>query len=122
ATTAMALLGDDTTDMAAYTDERMGAGELVALRDRVRVVPEEGRAGTRSKVVVVTTSGERLEAEDDTGRPATDLLLQQERLTAKFLGLAAPVLGAERAAALRDAVASIEASAGVRPLCRLVRV
>ena len=122
ATTAMALLGDDTTDMAAYTDERMGADELVALRDRVLVVPEEGRVGTRSRVVVVTTSGERLEAEDDTGRPATDLVLQQERLAAKFVGLASPVLGPERAVALRDAVGSVEASADIGSLCRLVRV
>ena len=121
ATTAMALLGDDTTDMAAYSDERMGARELVALRDRVRVVPEEGRVGTRSKVVVVTTAGERLEAEDDTGRPATDLALQQERLSAKFLGLATPVLGAQRATALRDAVASIGSSTDARSLCGLVR-
>ena len=122
ATTAMALLGDDTTDMAAYTDERMRADELVALRDRVRVVPEEGRLGTRSKVVVVTASGERHEAEDDTGRPAPDLELQQERLAAKFLGLATPVLGRERAEALHHAIGSIEASPDSRSLCRLVRV
>lgn len=121
ATTAMALLGDDTTDMAAYSDERMGAGELVALRDRVRVVPEEGRAGTRSKVVVVTRSGDRFEAEDDTGRPAVDLALQEELLATKFLALATPVLGQERAEALRDEIAQMETSAQVRSLCELVR-
>ena len=109
ATTAMALLGDDTTDMAAYSDERMRDADLVELRDRVTVVPDASRAGTRSKVVVVTSAGERLEAADDTGRPAADLGVQEERLASKFLGLATPVLGPDRAAALREAIAAVDA-------------
>jgi 2-methylcitrate dehydratase PrpD len=107
ATTAMALLGDDTTDMAAFTDARMADAELVALRDRVRVVPEPDRPGTRSKVVVVNLAGRRFEADDDTGRPADDLGLQWERLSSKFRGLAAPVVGAEAAEGLRRAVADL---------------
>ena len=108
ATTAMALLGDDTTDMAAYCDERMLDGDLVGLRDRVIVVPDSGRVGTRSKVVIETSAGDRLEAEEDTGRPAPDLVVQGERLASKFLGLATPVIGADRATALRDAIAAVD--------------
>lgn len=106
ATTAMALLGDDTTAMAAYADSRMVDAALVDLRDRVVVVPDEHRVGTRSKVVVVDRSGRRLEVEDDTGRPADDLDLQWDRLSSKFRALAAPVIGASRAEQLRDAVTS----------------
>jgi 2-methylcitrate dehydratase PrpD len=107
ATTAMALLGDDTTDMAAYSDARMHDDELVTLRDRVRVVPEPDRPGTRSKVVVVVSGGDCLEAEDDTGRPAADLGLQWDRLSSKFRGLVSPVLGDARAEELRDAIAGL---------------
>ncbi|HZA00188.1 MAG TPA: MmgE/PrpD family protein [Acidimicrobiales bacterium] len=107
ATTAMALLGDDTTDTAAYSDERMGDGDLVALRDRVVVVPEEGRVQTQSHVVVTARNGDRLSAEDDTGRPAADLDLQWERLSSKFRSLASPVLGDAGAEKLRTAVAGL---------------
>jgi 2-methylcitrate dehydratase PrpD len=107
ATTAMALLGDDTTDMASYTDTRMGAADLVALRDRVAVVAEDGRASTSATLVVTTRGGERLEAGDDTGRPAEDLDVQWDRLSAKFRALATPVIGPDAAAALHTAVAGL---------------
>ena len=118
ATTAMALLGDDTTDMAAFTDARMADDDLVALRARVRVVSEPDRPATRSKVVVATRAGARLEADDDTGRPADDLGQQWERLSSKFRGLAAPVVGAEEAERLRRAVADL---APARALALLAR-
>jgi 2-methylcitrate dehydratase PrpD len=118
ATTAMALLGDDTTDMAAYRDARMADADLVALRDKVRVVPVGDRPGTRSQVVVTTTDGRKLQSEADTGIPAADLDLQMERLASKFHGLAAPVLGDEGADRLRQAVVGL---AGGRDLARLTR-
>jgi hypothetical protein len=86
----------------------MADADLIGLRDRVAVVPEVGRAATQATVVVVTTGdGERHEAEDDTGRPAADLALQWDRLSAKFRALAAPVLGPEGAEALHTAVAGL---------------
>jgi 2-methylcitrate dehydratase PrpD len=107
ATTAMALLGDDTSDLAAYTDGRMHDDELVALRDRVRVVPHDAGVGTQSRVVVTMRDGSVLEAEDDTGRPAEDLQLQRQRLLQKFAGLARPVLGEGRATDLVTAVMAL---------------
>ncbi len=44
ATAAMALLGDDTADMAAFNDARMRDRDLVAMRDRVVVIPDEAYA------------------------------------------------------------------------------
>ncbi len=117
-TTAMALLGDDTTDMAAYRDTRMADADLVALRDKVRVVPVSDRPGTRSKVVVTTTDGRKLQSEDDTGIPATDLGLQMDRLSSKFHGLAGPVLGKKGADRLRQAALDL---AGGRDLAMLTR-
>lgn len=116
ATTAMAMLGDDTADLSAYSDARMHDEDLVALRDRIEVVPEPRRPATQARVVVLTRAGDRLEAEDDTGRPAADLGRQWDRLAAKFRSLAAPVLGEARAAELRDAVREL---APARALGRL---
>lgn len=120
ATTAMALLGDDTTDMAVYTDARMVDPELVGLRDKVTVVPD-GRVGTQSSVVVVTRSGVRVEADDDTGRPAADLDAQCTRLSSKFLGLAAPVVGDERARELRAVVEALESQPSARSIMARAR-
>lgn len=118
ATTAMALLGDDTTDMAAYRDARMTDADLVALRDKVRVVPLGDRPGTRSEVIVTTTDGRKLQAEADTGIPAADHDLQMTRLSSKFHGLADPVIGEERARQLRQAVVDLS---GGRDLAGLTR-
>jgi 2-methylcitrate dehydratase PrpD len=107
ATTAMALLGDDTTDMASYSDTRMADPDLVALRDRVSVVYEDPRPSTRATVAVTSPFGERLEAEDDTGRPADDLDVQWDRLSAKFRALATPVIGPDAADRLHTAVAGL---------------
>jgi 2-methylcitrate dehydratase PrpD len=106
-TTAMALLGDDTSDMAAYTDARMYDEDLVGLRNRVTVVPHTDRIGTQSRVVVTTREGSVLEADDDTGLPAEDLGLQRQRLFQKFVVLAGSVLGDGRAEALRTAVMAL---------------
>jgi 2-methylcitrate dehydratase PrpD len=107
ATVAMALLGDDTTDAAGFTDARMADPDLVALRDRVTVVAEDGRAATQATVVVATHGGDRLEADDDTGRPADDLDRQWDRLSTKFRALAAPAVGPAGADTLHRAVAGL---------------
>jgi 2-methylcitrate dehydratase PrpD len=120
ATTAMALLGDDTTDAAAYSDRRARHPELVALRDRVTVVPDPDRIPTCAKVVVRTTGGDRIEAEDDTSRPATDLAAQGASLAAKHRALVGPALGRARADELAAAVTGLASLPSVRALTALV--
>src|SRR5262249_3504807 len=104
---AMALLGDDTTDMAAFSDDRMIDTGLIALRDRVHVVGDADLVPTQSKVVLVARDGMRFAATDDTGRPADDLTLQGERLRTKFRGLATAVIGQVRTQQLAEAVVGL---------------
>jgi 2-methylcitrate dehydratase PrpD len=120
ATTAMALLGDDTADEAVYTDARMADPDLVALRDKVRVLTEEGRPPTLSKVTVETTAGQRLGVEDDVGHPAADLAAQAQHLGAKFQALATPVIGDDRAKAVHAAALGVHELASVRDLTVLL--
>ena len=102
--------------MAAFNDARMRDCDLVSMRDRVVVIPDEAYATTRAKVLVLTNTGDAHEAEADTGRPAADLAAQWSRLSSKFRGLAAPILGEVRTVALRDAVVRL---ASVRELTGL---
>src|SRR5207245_10944165 len=118
AATAMALRGDDTADPATFTDVRMADPGLVRLRDRVAIVPVAGTGATRTTVTVDTDRG-RLVAEADTGVPAVDMRVQRERLEAKFLALATPVLGRARAEALAAAALAAHQLSGVADLLRL---
>jgi len=120
ATTAMALLGDDTADPATFTAARMCDPDLVRLRDRVGVVPVAGTGPMRSTVIVETDDG-AFDAAADTGVPATDLDAQRERLTRKFLALAAPVVGRAGAEALAAAALGADKLANAAELLRLAR-
>jgi len=118
ATTAMALLGMDTGDPALYCGSTTALPALVALRDRVRVTPTEELAATQARVALESAFG-RSEETVDTGTPAADLADQERRLRRKFLLLAAPRLGSERAAALADAVAAVEECATLGEVLRI---
>jgi 2-methylcitrate dehydratase PrpD len=119
ATAAMALLGDDTSDPAAFNDARMADARFVAMRDRIAFAPQPGLAVTRASVIL-RTGGRSFDAEADTGRPATDLPKQWDALSAKFFALATPVIGADRARALHSRIARIEEVPSVRELTALV--
>ena len=114
ATTAMALLGDDTSDPATFSDQRMREADLLAMRDRVVFTAEQGPA-TRA-TVVVRGKGRELSAEADTGQPARDLDAQWAKLSAKFFALAEPVLGRENASALHRAIEQIEDAPSMRDI------
>lgn len=120
ATAAMALLGDDTSDTAAFSDERIRDTELRSMRDRVTFVPLAGLPPTRASVIV-HARGARFEAEADTGIPATDLDRQWEALSRKFFALAERVLGHDAAERLHGAIAEIEDAGSMRDLVALAR-
>jgi hypothetical protein len=86
----------------------------------VSVISVAGRGATRATVTVHTES-ERLEAEADTGVPTAELGAQRERLTRKFLALAAPVLGRPGAAALASAALDADALLDAAEVLRLAR-
>ena len=92
----MALLGEDTSDLATFSDAKVTAPVVVALRDRVKVVAA-GKTRQTQAAVLVKSNGKTFEAQSDSGKPATDLALQRENLMRKFIALAAPILGREAA-------------------------
>jgi 2-methylcitrate dehydratase PrpD len=107
ATTALALLGSDTAELASYSDTTMRDPALVRLRDRIRIVTDPALATTRARVSVAAAGG-RFTADADTGTPAPDLSAQRARLREKFDALATPVLGASCAAELAEVVLHVD--------------
>jgi 2-methylcitrate dehydratase PrpD len=94
ATTAMALLGDDTSTESTFREESIRRPALVSLRDRVSIrfdASADGRP-TWSAMRLVTREGSTLEAETDANEPERNLGRREERLIAKFRSLASRVL------------------------------
>lgn len=117
-TTAMALLGEDTSDLATFSDANVAMHTLVALRDRVRVTPVENKSQTRVSVIV-KTNGHTYEAEADSGEPAVNLAAQRENLERKFMALASPVLGRPAAETLARTALEAERLSAASELMRL---
>jgi 2-methylcitrate dehydratase PrpD len=120
ATTAMALLGDDTSDPAAFNDDRMRSPQLANMRDRVAFVPVRGLPVTQA-TVVVRAGAREMQASADTGIPERDLHRQWQRLSAKFVALTSPVIGGEAARRGWDAVAHNEDAPAIRDVTALSR-
>jgi 2-methylcitrate dehydratase PrpD len=118
-TAAMALRGRDTSGIETYTDQLTREPELVALRDKVRVVAwPDARPETRVRISV----GERVyEASMNVGIPLTDLDAQWQKLTQKFHALVDPLLGRAAADTLVDLCRNLDAATDLKPFWRLIR-
>lgn len=116
-TAALALAGDNTTDQA-FTDESVANPELTMVRDCVVVQPADGRGAAGTEVRMSLADGRELTEHVNLETPASDLDLQWQRLERKFLGLASPIVGADRAALLVEAVRGIDSAHSVQDIMR----
>ena len=96
-TAAMALAGIDTGAMGSYDDATASRGDLVRLRDKVDIIAKEFSSRMQSEVVVELNDGRTLARGADAGVPASDLDVQERRLSDKFRALVIPVCGEARA-------------------------
>ena len=117
-TTAFALAGLDTASLDTYSDRNAGDPVLVGLRDKVTVEFEPQWPHTLAELSVTLSDGRVLETRHDSGVPAADLDAQSRRLEAKFMSLAASVLGKQRAEQLLTAVAGLDEMASIAELTR----
>ena len=104
---AMTLLGRDTTDPSAFTDQLAADPEIAALRSRIACQPLETNNRMESLVRIDRGQAPPLEMRCDVSVPAQDLDAQEVALAAKFVRLAGPVLGDQT-----DTVAQVLLSAG----------
>jgi 2-methylcitrate dehydratase PrpD len=118
-TTAFALAGCDTARLDTYDERHAADPQLVRLRDTVRVEFQRGWPHTLAELKVTLADGRSAEASHDSSTPATDLAAQGRRLEAKFMALAAPVLGEKAAERLAQAVADLDSIGSMTELTRL---
>jgi 2-methylcitrate dehydratase PrpD len=119
-TTAMALLGADTSDLNTFSDTKVAEPGVVAMRNRVRVVPVEKLPVMRA-TVIVKSGGRSFQAEADSGQPSANLTAQRENLTRKFMALTSPILGRRGAEALAHAALNAHKLASTSELITLAR-
>ncbi len=111
ATNALALLGENTSERCdlSRTPPRSAARWSISARSS-RSPPGRNRRIRLSEVAVHLTDGRVVRKEFDVGIPMTDLAAQGASLTQKFMGLAEPAIGAERASRSPSSAASSTAS------------
>ena len=95
-TTAMAVRDMDTASIRIFDDALARDPALTRYRDLVEVHAHE-TSRPETVVRIHTADGGVFEEAADVAIPMRDLDAQWEKLTAKFLTLAAPVLGEDRA-------------------------
>lgn len=97
--TAALALAEGTADESRFTPTTVTDPRLVALRDRVTVIPDETVQKWEGHVTLTTHDGTTYRAEADTGTPAwtQDPAEQTPALEAKFHSLTTPLLGEARA-------------------------
>ena len=106
---ALAVFGEDTAALVTYSDATARRADLLALRDRVQVrfMPEDWPR-MAAAVRIATRDGRVLQAWHDSSLPDPDLAHQRERLVAKFMALAVPVVGRPRALEIERAIGALE--------------
>jgi 2-methylcitrate dehydratase PrpD len=110
---------DGTAGLAQYTDARATAPEVVALREKVAVTTDDNFRRDQAEAVVVTTSGDRYEADVAHASGTIDNPMSDGAIEAKFLANATPVIGAERAREIVACVWKLETLTDVSSLVAL---
>jgi 2-methylcitrate dehydratase PrpD len=107
-TVAMALSQVDTGALDVYSEETAANPGLVALRQKVVLVPKDDFTPNQSEVIVHQSDGTVLREHDDLAKPNRDLDDQWAKLSAKFRALAVPLVGEDRTEAAIAAIRDLE--------------
>jgi 2-methylcitrate dehydratase PrpD len=111
-TGALAAFGADTAATETYSNAIATDRAFTAFRDQVRV-HGDGQGETAADVCLTLRSGVQLRLRADVGIPVRDLAAQQSRLKHKYTSLTEPVLGADRAWRLYEAIETLDRATSV---------
>ena len=118
AVAAMTLLGDDTTDINAYTDERMAVPEVRDMRRRMEVQPKDD-LNYVSNTNVILKDGRTLTARNDVRPSSKNSAQEPGPVRRKFGMLVTPLLGREATQELEHRVLTLEKLESVKTLIEL---
>ncbi|HJV79699.1 MmgE/PrpD family protein [Noviherbaspirillum sp.] len=119
-TAAFALAGVDTARLDTYDQALMADPALAALRSKIAVDLLPDRPHTQAEMEVELNDGRRFSASHDAGTPTASVEEQGRRIDAKFLSLAAPVLGPARAEEVQAMVHRLDQLSSVSELTRFL--
>lgn len=105
AAAALAWLGADTGRLDSW--DQVGAPEVRAVMDKVRVTLAPGASLSRADVTLRAGGGPSLRRAVDCSVPMADKAAQSRRVADKFLVLAGPVIGTRRSRALLSRLQSL---------------
>jgi 2-methylcitrate dehydratase len=122
---AMALL-DGRLDSAQFDDDRWRAADVRALMQRIDVVPsaaleQRWPTGRPARLVATLADGATREVLVDTPLGDAQRPMDDDAIARKFMALATPVLGAERAGAVVRMVMALDTLQDVGALCALLQ-
>lgn len=99
---AAVALVDGRAGLEQFTDARVAAADVAAVRERVTIVPDPGMAKDASCVVITLADGRGLTHTVDHNKGTPDNPLTDDEIGEKFLDLATPVLGGATANRVLD--------------------
>lgn len=102
-TAAMALRGDDTAALAAFTDAQCRDPALTVIRDRVRVIADPALSDTAARVTLRLASGAERRRDHDLAAPAP-IGAREDAVRRK----AEALIGAEATAGLAAAIEALK--------------
>jgi 2-methylcitrate dehydratase PrpD len=120
-TTAMAVNDAPTASIERFDDALTRNPDIVRVRDLVSVHAHDV-ARPETVVRIHTADGQTFEEAVNVAIPMRDLSAQWEKLTRKFLTLASPMLGDDRAAAVAGTLRALERLENVSELTRQLTV
>jgi 2-methylcitrate dehydratase PrpD len=113
---ALLLLDGDLTFDSSHDDRRMRDPAAVAIKQKIKLVPDPSREPRRAHVTMTMCDGRVLSHQAGPVRGSPENPMTNEEVTHKALGLMAPVLGATRARELIEILWAIERIDDVREL------
>lgn len=120
-TTAMGLLGEDTSSMNNYSVEKCSHPAIIAIRDRIKVVANDDLENDHAVADIRLTKKDGLVIHQKGAvyEPDTDQSRQWSRLSDKINSLAVPVIGAENVELIIDKVSNLESLDDLRSVTEL---
>jgi 2-methylcitrate dehydratase PrpD len=109
---------DGRAGIAQFTDERAAMADGVALRGKIEARIDESLEKDQAAAVLVTTSGERVEARIEHASGTVANPMSDQAIEDKFMANAAPVIGEERARHVAAAAWSLDTLTDVRDVVK----
>jgi 2-methylcitrate dehydratase PrpD len=118
---SLLLIDGDLTFDSSHDHARMRDPAVMALKQKITLVPDSSRERRRAHVSITTSNGRKFSHQAGPVHGSPENPMSREDVTRKALGLLVPVLGQTAAQELADVLWNVEKLENVRELRRYLR-